>query len=87
MPCANGSTRRPSSATVTSLASSLAQPPMVRKLAAASMVAQAALAALEAKAEPSYDREMAARLVREGAQIGAMTPGQLAGWLAEKVQA
>jgi hypothetical protein len=29
---------------------------------------------------------MAARLVREGAQIGAMTPGQLAGWLAEKVQ-
>ncbi len=45
------------------------------------------LAALDAKAEPSYDREMAARLVREGAQIGAMTPGQLAGWLAEKVQA
>lgn len=45
------------------------------------------LAALDAKAEPSYDREMAARLVREGAQIGVMTPGQLAGWLAEKVQA
>ncbi|MGJ7612259.1 MULTISPECIES: VWA domain-containing protein [unclassified Variovorax] len=45
------------------------------------------LAALDATAEPNYDREMAARLVREGAQIGAMTPGQLAGWLAEKVQA
>ncbi|CAA2102463.1 VWA domain-containing protein [Variovorax paradoxus] len=45
------------------------------------------LAALDSKAEPNYDREMAARLVREGAQIGAMTPGQLAGWLAEKVQA
>ena len=45
------------------------------------------LAALDAQAEPNYDREMAARLVREGAQIGAMTPGQLAGWLAEKVQA
>lgn len=45
------------------------------------------LAALDATAEPNFDREMAARLVREGAQIGAMTPGQLAGWLAEKVQA
>ncbi|MDP9994438.1 Mg-chelatase subunit ChlD [Variovorax boronicumulans] len=44
------------------------------------------LAALDATAEPNYDREMAARLVREGAQIGAMTPGQLAGWLAEKLQ-
>ncbi|MDH6170025.1 Mg-chelatase subunit ChlD [Variovorax boronicumulans] len=44
------------------------------------------LAALDATAEPNYDHEMAARLVREGAQIGAMTPGQLAGWLAEKVQ-
>jgi hypothetical protein len=44
------------------------------------------LAALDSKAEPNYDREMAARLVREGAQIGAMTPGQLAGWLAGKVQ-
>jgi len=44
------------------------------------------LAALDSKAEPNYDREMAARLVREGAQIGAMTPGQLARWLAEKVQ-
>lgn len=45
------------------------------------------LAALDSKAEPAFDREMAARLVREGAQVGAMTPGQLAGWLAEKVQA
>ena len=45
------------------------------------------LAALDSKAEPAFDREMAARLVKEGAQVGAMTPGQLAGWLAEKVQA
>ncbi|WP_307867096.1 VWA domain-containing protein [Variovorax sp. E3] len=45
------------------------------------------LAALDSKAEPAFDRAMAARLVREGAQVGAMTPGQLAGWLAEKVQA
>jgi len=44
------------------------------------------LAALDSNAEPNYDREMAARLVREGEQSGAMTPGQLAGWLAEKVQ-
>ncbi|MFV0681506.1 VWA domain-containing protein [Ottowia sp.] len=44
------------------------------------------LAALDAQAAPAYDREMAARLVQEGAQVGAMTPGQLAGWLAEKVQ-
>lgn len=44
------------------------------------------LAALDAQAEPAYDREMAARLVAVGAQVGAMTPGQLAGWLAEKVQ-
>ncbi|RQO47748.1 hypothetical protein DBV14_20055 [Variovorax sp. KBW07] len=45
------------------------------------------LAALDAQAVPAFDRAMAARLVREGAQVGAMTPGQLAGWLAEKVQA
>lgn len=44
------------------------------------------LAALDSDANPNYDREMAARLVRAGAQIGAMTPGQLAVWLAEKVQ-
>ncbi len=44
------------------------------------------LAALDAQAEPAYDRELAARLVAVGAQVGAMTPGQLAGWLAEKVQ-
>lgn len=44
------------------------------------------LAALDSGANPNYDREMAARLVRVGAQIGAMTPGQLAVWLAEKVQ-
>ncbi len=43
------------------------------------------LAALDANADPSYDREMAARLVRAGAHIGAMTPGELAAWLAEKV--
>jgi Mg-chelatase subunit ChlD len=44
------------------------------------------LAALDSSANPAYDKEMAARLVREGAHVGAMTPGQLAVWLAEKVR-
>ena len=44
------------------------------------------LAALDSSANPAYDKEMAARLVREGAHVGAMTPGQLAAWLAEKVR-
>lgn len=41
------------------------------------------LAALDQEAVPAYDRAMAARLVEVGAEIGAMTPGQLAGWLAD----
>lgn len=44
------------------------------------------LAALDSSANPAYDKEMAARLVREGAHVGAMTPGELAAWLAEKVR-
>jgi len=43
------------------------------------------LAALDSQAQPAYDHDMARRLVRVGAEIGAMTPGQLAGWLAEKI--
>lgn len=43
------------------------------------------LAALDQSANPAYDRAMAARLVEVGAQIGAMTPGELAAWLAEKI--
>jgi Mg-chelatase subunit ChlD len=45
------------------------------------------LAALDANADPSYDRALAERLVRAGAHIGAMTPGELAAWLAEKIAA
>ncbi|GHU11669.1 hypothetical protein AGMMS50225_17700 [Betaproteobacteria bacterium] len=45
------------------------------------------LAALDMEAKPAFDREMAERLVRCGAQVGAMTPGQLAVWLAEKMRA
>ena len=43
------------------------------------------LAALDAAANPAYDHDTAARLVRAGAHVGAMTPGQLAAWLAEKI--
>lgn len=44
------------------------------------------LAALDERAEPVYDRALAARLVEAGAHVGAMTPGQLAAWLAEKLK-
>lgn len=44
------------------------------------------LAALDAAAEPAYDRSMARRLVEAGAEVGAMTPGELAGWLAQKIR-
>lgn len=45
------------------------------------------LAALDSRADPAYDRALAQRLVDVGAQVGAMTPGALAAWLAEKLQA
>ncbi len=43
------------------------------------------LAALDADADPSYDRDMGARMVRLGVHVGAMTPGELAAWIGEKV--
>ncbi len=43
------------------------------------------LAALNERADPDYDRALAARLVDAGAHVGAMTPGQLANWLADKL--
>ncbi|HXS90666.1 MAG TPA: VWA domain-containing protein [Steroidobacteraceae bacterium] len=43
------------------------------------------LAALDANARPSYDEEVARQLVRIGAHVGAMTPGELAEWVARKV--
>lgn len=45
------------------------------------------LAALDPDAVPNYDRDLARRLVEEGAHVGAMTPGELAAWIAEKVRA
>ncbi|GAB4213444.1 MAG: VWA domain-containing protein [Sandaracinaceae bacterium] len=44
------------------------------------------LAALDENAEPQYDRALAQRLVDVGAHVGAMTPGELANWIAEKVR-
>ncbi len=44
------------------------------------------LAALDSTATPCYDRDTAQALVNVGAQIAAMTPGELATWLAENLQ-
>lgn len=43
------------------------------------------LAALDADARPRYDEQVARQLVRLGAHVGAMTPGELAEWVAHKV--
>ncbi|HEY3997389.1 MAG TPA: VWA domain-containing protein [Candidatus Xenobia bacterium] len=43
------------------------------------------LAALDPAAHPRYDREMAEKLVEVGAHVAAMTPGQLAAWIGEKI--
>jgi hypothetical protein len=55
-----------------------------------SLVAQGSivlgLAALDERADPVYDKELASRMVEAGAHVGAMTPGQLAVWLAEKLK-
>jgi hypothetical protein len=44
------------------------------------------LAALDDRADPSYDRGLAAQMVSLGAHVGAMTPGELAEWVANKVR-
>jgi Mg-chelatase subunit ChlD len=44
------------------------------------------LAALDQHANPTYDRDLAGRLVEAGASVAAMTPGQLAGWIAEQMK-
>ncbi|GLY91791.1 hypothetical protein Airi02_097190 [Actinoallomurus iriomotensis] len=43
------------------------------------------LAALDEEANPSYDRALAQRLADVGAHVGAMTPGQLAAFVAERI--
>lgn len=44
------------------------------------------LAALDSRADPNYDRALAGQLVSMGAHVGAMTPGELAEWVAAKVK-
>jgi hypothetical protein len=44
------------------------------------------LAALDERADPVYDKELAGKLAEAGAHVAAMTPGQLAAWLAEKLK-
>jgi Mg-chelatase subunit ChlD len=44
------------------------------------------LAALDDRAEPNYNRDLAQTLVNMGAHVGAMTPGELAEWVASKVR-
>ncbi|MGC7096531.1 VWA domain-containing protein [Amycolatopsis lurida] len=43
------------------------------------------LAALDEEANPVYHRELAQRLANAGALVGAMTPGELAGFVAERI--
>jgi len=44
------------------------------------------LAALDEQADPCYDRDLAKQMVQLGAHVGAMTPGELAEWVAAKVR-
>ena len=44
------------------------------------------LAALDRDADPIYDRSMAGNLAEAGMPVAAMTPGELASWVAEKVR-
>ncbi len=65
--------------------------PLERLLSAArglleSGVTLLGLAALDEGANPTYDHDIAGRLVQLGAHAAAMTPGELADWVAEKVR-
>ena len=44
------------------------------------------LAALDSEANPSYDKATAGKIAALGAHVGAMTPGELAEWVAAKIQ-
>lgn len=43
------------------------------------------LAALDEEANPAYDRELGQKLADVGAHVGAMTPGELAAFVAERI--
>lgn len=44
------------------------------------------LAALDERAQPTFHRELAEQCAREGAHVGAMTPGELARFVAQRVR-
>ncbi len=44
------------------------------------------LAALDRHGNPEYHRELAERLVAAGADVGAMTPGELADWISARIK-
>ena len=44
------------------------------------------LAALDEQAKPNYDKSLAQRMVNLGAEVAAMTPGELAAWVGEKIR-
>ncbi|WP_201781953.1 VWA domain-containing protein [Pseudobacteroides cellulosolvens] len=44
------------------------------------------LAALDEQANPNYDKAIAQRMVNLGAEVAAMTPGELAAWVGEKIR-
>jgi hypothetical protein len=44
------------------------------------------LAALDDRADPCYDRGTAEHMMALGAHVGAMTPGELAEWVAQKIR-
>lgn len=44
------------------------------------------LAALDSEANPTYDHDLARELVEVGARVGAMTPGELAAFVAEAMR-
>lgn len=58
----------------------------ITKQLAESGVTLLGLAALDERANPSYDRGVAEEMVELGAHVAAMTPGELAEWVAEKVR-
>lgn len=44
------------------------------------------LAALDRRGQPSYDRDLAKKMANLGMHIAAMTPGELAAWLAARIK-
>ena len=65
---------------------SVSQLQQTTKALAESGVHLLGLAALDQRADPNYDHVLAQRLANLGMQIGAMTPGELAAWVADLIR-